>query len=98
MGPGALARLGSVPAAFGGVLIERALGHGQHIESLIQRALGVALIIAAAGLFVRAYLRLAERARHRDATGPPTRQDLHRSSSGPSRQWSSESSAASSSG
>jgi hypothetical protein len=43
----------------------------------IQRALGVALIIAETGLFVRAYLRLAERARHRDGRrdadppGPP---------------------------
>ncbi len=69
--------LGSVPAAFCGVLIARALGHGHDVEDLIQRALGVALVIAAAGLFVRAYLRLAERARHRDATrtadpaGPP---------------------------
>ena len=69
--------LGSVPAAFCGVLIERALGHGQSVEDLIQQALGVALVIAATGLFVRAYMRLAERARHRDATriadpaGPP---------------------------
>lgn len=69
--------LGSVPAAFSGVLIARALGHGGHIDDLIQKALGVALIIAAAGLFVRAYLRLAERARDRagrrdaDPAGPP---------------------------
>ena len=69
--------LGSVPAAFCGVLIARALGHGQNVEDLIQRALGVALVVAATGLFVRAYLRLAERARHRDASrtadpaGPP---------------------------
>ncbi len=69
--------LGSVPAAFGGVLIARALGHGDHVENLIQKALGIALVIAAAGLFGRAYLRLAERARnrrgHRDAdpAGPP---------------------------
>jgi uncharacterized membrane protein YfcA len=69
--------LGSVPAAFAGVLIARWLGHGAHIEDLIQKALGVALIIAATGLFVRAYLRLAERARHRDGSrdadpaGPP---------------------------
>ena len=69
--------VGSVPAAFCGVLIERSLGHGQHVEDLIQRALGAALVLAAAGLFVRAYMRLAERARNRDATrdadplGPP---------------------------
>jgi uncharacterized membrane protein YfcA len=69
--------VGSVPAAFGGVLIARALGHGSRVEDFIQTALGVALILAATGLFARAYLRLAERARHRDGhrdadpAGPP---------------------------
>jgi uncharacterized membrane protein YfcA len=63
--------IGSVPTAFVGVLVARALGHGANIEDLIQKALGVALIIAATGLFVRAYLRLAERARHRDGTRSP---------------------------
>lgn len=63
--------IGSVPSAFAGVLLARALGHGAHIEVLIQRALGVALIIAAAGLFARAYLRLAERARERDGRRAP---------------------------
>jgi uncharacterized membrane protein YfcA len=69
--------LGSVPAAFGGVLVARALGHGHHVDTVIQRALGIALVIAAAGLFVRSYLRLAERARDRlahrgaDPAGPP---------------------------
>jgi uncharacterized protein len=69
--------IGSVPAAFAGVLVARALGHGAPVEDLIQKALGVALVIAAVGLFVRAYLRLAERSRRRDGrrdpdpTGPP---------------------------
>jgi hypothetical protein len=69
--------LGSVPAAFCGVLIARALGHGQNVEDLIQYALGVALVIAATGLFLRSYLRLAERAgqrdghREKDPHGPP---------------------------
>lgn len=69
--------VGSVPAAFAGVLVARALGHGAGVEDLVEKALGVALIIAATGLFVRAYLRLAERARHRDGrraadpVGPP---------------------------
>lgn len=69
--------LGSVPAAFAGVFIIRLLGHGPDIQSGIQKALGVALVIAASGLFVRAYLRLAERARARDGrrapdpSGPP---------------------------
>ena len=69
--------VGSVPAAFAGVLVARALGRGAAVDDLIRKALGVALIVAATGLFVRAYLRLAERARprdgHRDAdpAGPP---------------------------
>ncbi|MDQ2750720.1 MAG: sulfite exporter TauE/SafE family protein [Actinomycetota bacterium] len=69
--------IGSVPAAFAGVLVARALGRGAHVETLIQKALGIALIIAATGLFIRAYLRLAERARSRDGrrsadpSGPP---------------------------
>jgi hypothetical protein len=69
--------LGSVPAAFAGVLVARALGHGHHVDTVIQQALGAALVIAAAGLFVRSYLRLAERARDRsahraaDPAGPP---------------------------
>jgi len=69
--------LGSVPAAFCGVLIARGLGDGDGVNDVIQKALGAALVIAAAGLFVRAYLRLAERARDRrghrpaDPTGPP---------------------------
>jgi len=69
--------IGSVPAAFCGVLVARGLGHWNGVENLVQKALGVALVIAATGLFVRAYLRLAERARNRDASraadpvGPP---------------------------
>lgn len=52
------------------MLLARALGHGAQLEKLIQQALGVALILAATGLFVRAYLRLAERAGQRDGTRP----------------------------
>jgi uncharacterized protein len=59
--------IGSVPAAFCGVLITRALGSGKDVQDIVQKSLGVALIIAATGLFLRAYLRLAERAKHRDA-------------------------------
>ncbi len=70
--------VGSVPSAFGGVLIARALGKGAGVQDFIQRALGVALIIAALGLLIRAYVRLVERARKRDGrlapdpVGPPT--------------------------
>jgi uncharacterized membrane protein YfcA len=63
--------VGSVPAAFSGVLIARALGTGQHVQDIVRIALGVALLLAAAGLTVRAYMRLIERARHRDGLAAP---------------------------
>ncbi|MXQ64473.1 TSUP family transporter [Actinomadura rayongensis] len=44
---------GSVPAAFSGVLVARALGDGSGVERFIQIAMGVALLLAAAGLVVR---------------------------------------------
>ncbi|GLY28683.1 sulfite exporter TauE/SafE family protein [Kineosporia sp. NBRC 101731] len=63
--------LGSVPAAFGGVLVARAFGSGESVQHGIKIALGVALIIAAAGLGVRAYQRLLERAARRDGRAAP---------------------------
>lgn len=68
---------GSVPAAFAGVLVVRALGDGEAVQSAIKTALGVALLVAAGGLIFRAYTRLVERARRRDGQleplpqGPP---------------------------
>jgi len=70
--------LGSIPGAFSGVLIARALGRGEAVQDFIRIALGVALLLAAVGLIVRAYLRLHEHARRRDGRaaplpeGPPT--------------------------
>ncbi len=63
--------VGSIPGAFSGVLIARALGQGQQVEDIIRNALGVALLLAAAGLIVRAYLRLLEHARRRDGRAAP---------------------------
>jgi uncharacterized protein len=63
--------VGSAPAAFSGVLIARALGRGHEVQEVIRIALGVALLLAAAGLMVRAYLRLVERARSRDGRADP---------------------------
>ena len=63
--------LGSIPGAFSGVLIARSLGHGQEVQEAIRVALGVALLLAAAGLIVRAYIRLVEHARRRDGRAPP---------------------------
>ena len=63
--------VGSIPGAFSGVLIARALGRGQEVQDVIRTALGVALLLAAAGLTVRAYIRLTERARRRDGRADP---------------------------
>ena len=63
--------IGSIPGAFSGVLIARALGHGQRVQDIIRLGLGVALLLAAAGLIVRAYIRLVEHARRRDGRAPP---------------------------
>jgi uncharacterized protein len=63
--------IGSVPGAFSGVLLARALGHGEDLQELIRVALGVALLLAAIGLIVRAYLRLVEHARRRSGRAAP---------------------------
>jgi uncharacterized protein len=60
--------VGSIPAAFCGVLIVKALGRGRDVQHAIQIALGIALLVAAVGLIMRAYVRLVERARHRDGS------------------------------
>ena len=67
--------LGSVPGAFTGVLIARWLGRGEEIQQVIRIALGIALLVAAAGLIVRAYIRLVEHARRRDGRADPLPQD-----------------------
>jgi uncharacterized membrane protein YfcA len=61
--------LGSIPAAFAGVFIARAIGPGERVQQVIQVALGVALLLAALGLVAKAYLSLRDRARARRA-GP----------------------------
>jgi len=63
--------IGSIPGAFSGVLIARSLGRGQQVQDVIRTALGVALLLAALGLTVRAYIRLVERARRRDGRAEP---------------------------
>ncbi|MDN3352516.1 sulfite exporter TauE/SafE family protein [Actinomadura sp. DC4] len=56
---------GSVPSAFCGVLIARALGDGDQVQNVIGKAMGVALLMAAAGLAVRGYLAMKDRASRR---------------------------------
>ena len=55
--------LGSVPAAFCGVLVSRALGQGAGVQQWTKTALGVALLLAAAGLIIRSYQNLAAHGR-----------------------------------
>jgi uncharacterized protein len=55
--------LGSVPAAFCGVLMSKALGNGARVQDAVQIALGIALLLAVAGLVLRGYARLRERSR-----------------------------------
>jgi uncharacterized membrane protein YfcA len=63
--------LGSIPGAFSGVLLARAMGRGEDVQQVIRLALGVALLLAAFGLIVRAYLRMLEHARVRDGRAQP---------------------------
>ena len=63
--------LGSVPAAFTGVIIARSLGGGDSVQAVIRTALAIALLLSAAGLMVRAYIRLVEHARVRDGRAAP---------------------------
>jgi hypothetical protein len=67
--------LGSIPAAFAGVLIAKSFSQGDALQGFIQRALGIALLLAATGLVLRAYMRLVEHARRRDGGAEPLRQD-----------------------
>ncbi|MGY1723090.1 sulfite exporter TauE/SafE family protein [Blastococcus sp. SYSU DS0533] len=55
--------LGSVPAAFCGVLLTRALGSGDEVQEWTKFALGIALLLAAAGLIGKAYLAMVDRGR-----------------------------------
>ncbi len=63
--------LGSVPSAFCGVLVARALGAGGQVQEVIKIALGIALILAAAGLILKAYLALIAAAKRRRGESAP---------------------------
>src|SRR6266540_498720 len=57
--------VGSVPAAFAGVLVLRQLGDGAVVQARVKEALGVALVVAASSIAAKALLqvRLGRRAR-----------------------------------
>ncbi len=64
--------IGSVPSAFAGVFVLRAFGDGKAVQKAVQTSLGIALLVAAGSLALKAYLTLRARARRRAQGLPPT--------------------------
>jgi uncharacterized protein len=58
--------MGSVPFAFSGVFILKQLGNGKAVQDGTKIALGVALLIAASSMCVKAYLQLRRWQQKRD--------------------------------
>lgn len=63
--------IGSVPSAFGAVLLLKTLGPDGRVQEAVKLGLGTALLLTAGLLAVRAVLRLVERARLRDGRTSP---------------------------
>jgi uncharacterized membrane protein YfcA len=59
--------VGSIPAAFAGVLLLRGLGDGQKIQDHVKLALGVALSVAAVSIMAKGYLQGRQTGRRRAA-------------------------------
>ena len=57
--------LGSVPAAFGGVLILRALGNSEALQTRLKIVLGIALLLACGSMIAKAFLQ-----RRREGAAP----------------------------
>ena len=57
--------VGSIPSAFAGVFVLRAMGNGEQVTANLKLALGAALLLAATGLIVRSYQSMRARARSR---------------------------------
>ncbi|MBL8930022.1 MAG: sulfite exporter TauE/SafE family protein [Kineosporiaceae bacterium] len=53
--------VGSVPSAFAGVLVLRALGNTGDVQSVVKTSLGVALLVAAAAMVYKAYTAMIAR-------------------------------------
>lgn len=54
---------GSVPCAFGGVLVARSFGDGERMQQVVQLALGAALLLAVAGLAAKAFVGVRDQGR-----------------------------------
>jgi len=59
--------VGSIPGAFGGVLLLRHLGSGEQLAEILLVALGAVLVLASLGMVAKAYLHLLRRQRQRRA-------------------------------
>lgn len=57
--------IGSVPSAFCGVLVLKALGDGAQVQSVVKTALGIALLLASSTIVFKAYLQMRGWARTR---------------------------------
>ena len=57
--------LGSIPGAFGGVLLLRLIGGRTHLEDFLLTAMGCILLVASLAMAAKAYLRLQARERRR---------------------------------
>ena len=65
--------VGSVPTAFAGVFVLRAIGGGKDLQNTIKLALGIALLLAAATMVVKSVMTRAVTARPpSDAPDPRT--------------------------
>ncbi|MGZ4664911.1 MAG: sulfite exporter TauE/SafE family protein [Frankiaceae bacterium] len=59
--------VGSVPAAFCGVFVLRAVGGGPDVQDAVKLALGVALLLAAATMVVKTFMQMRRNVRDRAA-------------------------------
>ena len=59
--------VGSIPGAFCGVLMLRALGSGERLTDVLLVVMGAVLVVASVGLVAKAYLNLLDRQRRRMA-------------------------------
>jgi len=64
---------GSVPAAFAGVLLLRALGEGQATQDALKVMLGIALLVASAAMIAKTWLGRARRCGEADSGEPAVR-------------------------
>ena len=68
--------LGSVPAAFLGVLVLKAIGDGEQTESVVRTSLGVALLFAAGSMVAKALLDLRKLQLLKAAADPGDRVEM----------------------